>query len=96
LIEGDLLLCIDERTAYRETSVEVHAGDTLVMFTDGVVESMNADEEEFGVKNLIRVVRDYQTGNASQIIEQVLTGLRHFTKEKPITDEFTLAVMKFS
>lgn len=66
------------------------------MFTDGVVESMNADEEEFSVKNLIRVVRDNKTRSASQIIEQVLTHLRDFMGKKPVTDEFTLAVMKFS
>jgi len=96
LIEGDLLLCIDERTAYRETSIEVHSGDTLVMFTDGVVESMNADEEEFSVKNLIRVVGENKSGNASQIVGQVLADLRDFMGGKPVTDEFTLAVMKLS
>jgi sigma-B regulation protein RsbU (phosphoserine phosphatase) len=96
LIEGDLLLCIDERTAYRETSVEVQSGDTLVMFTDGVVESMNADEEEFSVRNLIRVVKDNKTRKSSQIVGRVLASLRDFMGGRPVTDEFTLAVMKFS
>ena len=96
LIEGDLLLCIDEGTAYRETTVEIQPGDILVMFTDGVVESMNAHEEEFSVKNLIRVVGDNKTRNASQIVGQVLADLRDFMGGKPVTDEFTLAVAKLS
>lgn len=96
LTEGDLLLCIDEGTAYRETTVEIQPGDILVMFTDGVVESMNADEEEFSVKNLIRTVGENKTGNASQIVGQVLVDLKDFMGGKPVTDEFTLAVVKLS
>lgn len=94
LIEGHLLPCMDQLTAYRETFMEIHSGDSLILFTDGVVESMNADEEEFSVKNLIRVVWENRAKNASQIVGQVLADLRRFMREKPITDEFTLAVMK--
>ena len=94
LIEGDLLLCIDEGVAYRETTVEIRPGDVLVMFTDGVVESMNAHEEEFSVKNLIRAVGDIKAQNASQIVGRALADLKDFMKGEPITDEFTLAVMK--
>jgi serine phosphatase RsbU (regulator of sigma subunit) len=96
LTEGDLLLCIDEGAEYRETTVKIRPGDVLVMFTDGVVESMNADEEEFSVKNLIRVAGDNRARNASQIVGRVLVDLREFMEGKPVTDEFTLAVMKLS
>ena len=44
LIGGPLLLCIDQRTAYRETFMEVPSGNSLILSSDGVVESMNADE----------------------------------------------------
>jgi serine phosphatase RsbU (regulator of sigma subunit) len=96
LTEGDLLLCIDEDTTYRETTIETRSGDVLVMYTDGVVESMNANEEEFSVKSLIRVVGENKTNDASQIVRQVMTALKDFMGGKPVTDEFTLAVAKLS
>jgi serine phosphatase RsbU (regulator of sigma subunit) len=96
LTEGDLLLCIDKDQCYGEAFREMQSGDVLVMFTDGVVESMNADEEEFSVKSLIRVVGENKTNNASQIVRQVMTALKDFMGGKPVTDEFTLAVAKFS
>jgi sigma-B regulation protein RsbU (phosphoserine phosphatase) len=96
LTEGDLLLCIDKGATYRETTLETSPGDVLVMFTDGVVESMNANDEEFSVKNLIRVVGENRSKNASQIVGQVLTALKDFMGGKPVTDEFTLAVAKIS
>ncbi|MGB7062199.1 MAG: SpoIIE family protein phosphatase [Candidatus Zixiibacteriota bacterium] len=96
LIEGDLLLCIDKDQTYQEATREIHSGDVLVMLTDGVVESMNAKDEEFSVKNLIRVVEENKTNNASQIVRQVMTALKDFMGGKPLTDEFTLAVAKLS
>jgi sigma-B regulation protein RsbU (phosphoserine phosphatase) len=94
LIEGDLLLCIDQDKTYGEVSQEVHAGDVLVMFTDGVVESMNKEEEEFSVKKLIRVVAENKNLTASEIVERILGALKEFMDGEPITDEFTLAVAK--
>ena len=94
LIEGDLLLCIDKGKSYRDISEEIHPGDVLVMFTDGVVESMNRKDEEFSVRNLIRVVEENRNSNASEIIQHILVALRNFMGGKPTTDEFTLAVAK--
>lgn len=96
LIEGDLLLCIDRGKAYGETSKEIQPRDILVMFTDGVVESMNAKDEEFGVRNLIRVVEENKNMGASEIVRQILLALKDFVEGKPITDEFTLAIVKLS
>ena len=94
LMEGDLLLCIDKEKTYREVPREIHSGDVLVMFTDGVVESMNSEEEEFGVGRLIGTVEENRNQAPSEIIRHVLTALRDFVEGKPITDEFTLAVAK--
>lgn len=96
LTEGDLLLCIDKETCYGEASKEMRSGDVLVMFTDGVVESMNQDEEEFSIKNLIRVVGESKNLTASQMVTQVLAGLKDFMGGRPVTDEFTLAVAKLA
>ena len=96
LAEGDLLLCIDETKTYQETTVELRPGDTLVMYTDGVVESMNAKDEEFSVRNLIREVEENKNKDASEIVRQVLSALKDFMGEKPLTDEFTLAIVKYT
>jgi len=94
LIEADLILGIDKNKTYGEESIEIHTGDILVMFTDGVVESMNEKEEEFSVKNLIRVVEENKNQAVSEIIRHILIALKDFMEGKPITDEFTLAIAK--
>lgn len=94
LLEADLLLGIDKDKSYGEGSVEIHAGDILVMFTDGVAESQNARDEEFSRENLIRVVEENKSQNAGLIGQHILTTLKDFMGGKPLTDEFTLAVAK--
>jgi serine phosphatase RsbU (regulator of sigma subunit) len=95
LIEGDLLLCIDKGKHYREASKSIKRGDVLVLFTDGVVESMNKNEEEFSVRRLIRVLEENKDGTPSEVIRSVLAQLKDFMEGEPAADEFTLAVAKF-
>lgn len=96
LTKADLLLGIDKDKIYNEASVEIQAGDILVMFTDGVVESQNAQAREFSRENLIRVIAKNKNIGASQIVQQILIALKNFMEGKPLTDEFTLAVTKMS
>ena len=94
LIEADLLLGFDKNKTYGEAAIEIHHGDVLVMFTDGVVESLNPKEEEFSRKNLTRVVEKNKNKTASEIVLQILIALKDFTRGEPLADEFTLAIAK--
>ena len=96
LIESDLLLGIDQDKTYGEGIMEIHAGDILVMFTDGVVESQNPNDEEFNRNSLVRVVEENKNRTATEIIHQILMALKDFMGGKPLIDEFTLAVAKMS
>ncbi|MGB8658528.1 MAG: SpoIIE family protein phosphatase [Candidatus Zixiibacteriota bacterium] len=94
LLEADLIIGIDKEKTYAEESLEIQTGDVLILFTDGVVESLNPRDEEFGRKNLIRVVEESKDLNAAEIAKRVLAALRDFVLGLPLTDEFTLAVAK--
>lgn len=94
LAEAGLLLGVDKDAKYPEKSKEVHSGDILMIFSDGVVENLNSKDEEFGRKNLIRVVEEKKDQASAEIVRRILTTLGDFTGNKPVIDEFTLAVAK--
>jgi sigma-B regulation protein RsbU (phosphoserine phosphatase) len=94
LAEAGLLLGVDKDAQYPEESKTIHSGDVLMIFSDGVVENLNSRDEEFGRKNLIRVVEENKNQAAAEIVRRVLDALRDFTGNKPITDDFTLAVAR--
>jgi phosphoserine phosphatase RsbU/P len=53
LEEGGLIVGAFEENAYGQGQIEMRPGDRLVMFTDGITEAVNAEDEEFGEKRLV-------------------------------------------
>jgi sigma-B regulation protein RsbU (phosphoserine phosphatase) len=94
LIEADLLMGIDKEKIYSENTIEIHPGDVLLMFTDGIVETLNSQDEEFSRKNLVAVVEENKNFSSSEMVQKLLISLKNFLKGAPLTDEFTLALAK--
>jgi sigma-B regulation protein RsbU (phosphoserine phosphatase) len=94
LIEADLLMGIDKEKIYTENTIEIHSGDILLMFTDGIMETLNSQDEEFSRKNLVKVVEENKNLSSSEIVQRLLSSLKDFLKGAPLTDEFTLALAK--
>ncbi len=53
---------------YEQSELQMRSGDTLLLFTDGLVEAWNADEESFGEHNLIRIARENPTSSAEELM----------------------------
>jgi sigma-B regulation protein RsbU (phosphoserine phosphatase) len=53
LDEGGLILGAFQESAYAQGQIDLRAGDRLVMFTDGITEAVNREQEEFGEKRLV-------------------------------------------
>jgi phosphoserine phosphatase RsbU/P len=57
---------------YEQSDVQLKSGDTLMLFTDGLVEACNQDEEPFGEERLIRIARENRGASAGKL-ESLLT-----------------------
>jgi serine phosphatase RsbU (regulator of sigma subunit) len=57
LEEGGLIVGAFQEAAYGQGQIDLRPGDRLVMFTDGVTEAANEEEEEFGEKRLAEACR---------------------------------------
>jgi len=53
---------------YEQSELQMRSGDKLLLFTDGLVEASNADEESFGEQNLIRMARENQSSSAEELM----------------------------
>jgi sigma-B regulation protein RsbU (phosphoserine phosphatase) len=69
-------------------------GDILVVFSDGITEAFNSDDEQFGEARLEEVIRSCMDETAEEIIDRVVDEVRRFAGEMPQTDDLTLIVMK--
>ncbi len=74
----------------------MHPGDTLVIFTDGLVEAENAAGEELGDEALVEVVRARPRASADELFEALLTRTFAHMEGGGFKDDVTLVVVKRS
>ena len=67
--------------------------DTLVMFTDGVVESFTAREEEFGESRLLDVVRQRNGRSAAELLDAVVEAVQRHSGPAQ-SDDLTLVIAR--
>jgi serine phosphatase RsbU (regulator of sigma subunit)/predicted enzyme related to lactoylglutathione lyase len=72
---------------------QLHPGDTLVLYTDGVTESFNAAAEEFGEQRLIDALQQCRELSASRLLAFVVEEIQKFSPHEQ-HDDITLIVAK--
>ena len=74
---------------YQQKTVTVEPGETLVLYTDGVTEAMNADEEEFGVERLQDIFTESYPREAHAITQLIFDAVDEFAGDTPQSDDVT-------
>ena len=95
LEEGGPVVGLLEFAPYCEGEIKLNAGDTIVMFSDGVSEALNANGEEFGDARLEEVVAAVKDSSSSDIVERIVASVRLFTKGAPQSDDITVMVIRY-
>jgi serine phosphatase RsbU (regulator of sigma subunit) len=73
----------------------LHPGDTLALYTDGITECFNDADEEFGEDRLVEALRKYRGMSSEAMLDRVLDDVqRHSSLEQH--DDITLIVAKFT
>ncbi len=72
---------------------ELFPGDTLALYTDGVTESFNADEEEFGEDRLIEALRQRRELPLKTLLPSLVDDVRQFSSHEQ-HDDITLVVAR--
>ena len=70
--------------------VTIESGDKLLLYTDGVTEAMNENEEEYeDFRPLKDFFKNDQSGSASEFINSLVDDVRDFTGNTPQSDDIT-------
>jgi serine phosphatase RsbU (regulator of sigma subunit)/catechol 2,3-dioxygenase-like lactoylglutathione lyase family enzyme len=69
------------------------SGDTLVLYTDGITESFNDAEEDFGEQRLIHALRRHQDLSPQALITSIVDEVQQFSRREQ-HDDITIIVAK--
>jgi sigma-B regulation protein RsbU (phosphoserine phosphatase) len=79
---------------YQQGVFSHEVGDLLVLFTDGVSESMNSREEEWGEDRLIEFAKTCHGLPAPEAMRRIMTAAEAFAAGAPQHDDMTLALLR--
>jgi phosphoserine phosphatase RsbU/P len=91
---GMILGVMETMVPYEEETVDLHEGDVLVLFTDGVSEAMNAASEEYGEERLEAVIRKTAGWGAQGLIDIIHQDIIAHAHGAPQSDDITMMVMR--
>jgi sigma-B regulation protein RsbU (phosphoserine phosphatase) len=90
---GTIIGPFPEQT-YRRESAVLDAGDVLLLYTDGVMEAMDVEENQYSEKRLEQDLAALHHRNAQEIAETILERVRKFGLRGRNQDDKTIVVVK--
>lgn len=87
-------LGIAQNQKYKLENCRMLQGDTLVLYTDGISEAMNAEGELYGEKRIMKIIKDNHQRSSKEIAYQLLESVQKFSANSIYSDDKTLVVIK--
>tara|TARA_R110002020_G_scaffold319161_8_gene535093 strand:- start:1345 stop:2829 length:1485 start_codon:yes stop_codon:yes gene_type:complete len=93
LMEGGIVLGVDENAIYTDTTVCLKPQSKIVIASDGVTETFDPEENQFGYHRLVDILKSSAIASASTVVEGVRNSLITFRRNRPPFDDTTLLVV---
>lgn len=85
---------VERSSVYADLKLTVQNGDIIILFTDGLIESLNQEGRQYGIENLSKVISENNSMTAKELATEVKHNLQAFTGSASIHDDQTLVIMK--
>jgi sigma-B regulation protein RsbU (phosphoserine phosphatase) len=95
LTAGGMVLGLFGEAPYEADTVELQPGDHLVLFTDGVIEALNREGEEFGMERLVPLLKANARASTPEILARLQEAVVSFSAHAPQHDDITMMVLGF-
>ena len=89
-----MLVGVDAEASYEGRQLVLESGDFIVLYTDGITEAINLQEQLFGMERLRSVVREFRNSTADGIASGIQQAIEDFTASMQQFDDITLLVIR--
>ena len=80
---------------YKESHIQLTPNDMLLLYTDGVTESQNEQNEFYGKENLLALVNKTSASNPEELVDSVLADLVAYIGERNESDDLTMVSIQY-
>lgn len=91
-----ILVGINPGAKYQLASRQMHPGDLLILYTDGVTEANNPLQEEFSDKRFLDFINQQKSQSMSSLITNIWKAVQDFADGADQSDDLTVVVLRYS
>ena len=91
---GGVPIGIESAAVYQTSAAELHAGDALIFFTDGVVEAFDENGQEFGNNRWLAAIRSLPNTTAQESLQYLMTRVDAFVGVTRQSDDITCMIFR--
>lgn len=95
LTTGGPILGAFSESSFEEGMLSLSEQDTIIMFSDGLVEARDGYEREFGEERLISCVRGTRICSAQEILKKIFAPFQEFCRDEPQSDDVSVAILRY-
>ncbi|MFP4363665.1 MAG: PP2C family protein-serine/threonine phosphatase [Spirochaetia bacterium] len=85
---------LDRNTNYGQNTIKLEKDDCILLYTDGIIEAMNPDGDQYTYERLEEVVKKHYALDAEALIEEIKKDIWKFVRNARQHDDLTLLCMK--
>ena len=85
---------IDVRSTYKSIKIPLKKGDVAALYTDGMIETLNAAGEQYGTTRLAQLMADNNSQNSKDIVNKIKNDMTSFIGKAQTHDDRTLLIIK--
>ncbi len=83
-----------ESTEYESEEIPVSAGESILLYTDGITEAMNRSKEQFGEERLKEMLAGSIDEGVQAVRDRVVAAVKRFQGKEPASDDLTLLILQ--
>jgi sigma-B regulation protein RsbU (phosphoserine phosphatase) len=97
MLMGDPGPCLGESvdSVYPEHTLQLQPQDTVIWYTDGLVEVRNDQDEEWGERRFMKVLKANSDANPKKLVEALSTQSKTFYGSRPPDDDITYVIVRW-
>ena len=93
---GGLGLCLVPEFGYTSKSLQLRRGESLLLYTDGVTEAVNDENEQFGEERLVACLDGCHDEAPADVVRDVLRSVTRFSDGRTQSDDITMLALKYA
>ena len=80
---------------YTQNEITLDYGDRVCLYTDGITEAINSDEELFGDSRFLKIMNNTNNLSIKEIVSYVKGEIDSFVKDEEQFDDITMLIMEY-